>query len=55
MRASRKGASQKQDEKKGTCSSHQIEKGTPDPVSGYFPNENNDELTLVRGCSYEPG
>ena len=29
-------ASQKQDEKKGTCSSRQIEEGTPDPVSGYF-------------------
>ena len=48
MRASRKRASQKQDEKKGTCSSRQIEEGTPDSVSGYFPNENIDEFTLVR-------
>ena len=47
-RASRKRASQRQDEKKGTCSSCQIEEGTPDPVSGYFPNENIDELTLVK-------
>ena len=48
MRASRKRAAQKQDEKKGTCSSRQIEEETPDPVSGYFPNENIDELTLVK-------
>ena len=48
MRASRKRAPQKEDEKKGTCSSRQIEEGIPDPVSGYFPNENIDELTLVK-------
>ena len=48
VRASRKRASQKQGERKGKCSSHQFEEGTPDPVSGYFPNENIDELALVR-------
>ena len=48
VRASRKRASQKQDEKKGMCSSCQTEEGTADPVSGYFPNENIDELTLLR-------
>ena len=49
MRASRKRAScQKKDERKGKRSSHQIEEGTPDPVSGYFSNENIDELALVR-------
>ena len=49
VRALRKRAScQKKDERKGKCSSHQIEEGTPDPVSGYFSNENIDELALVR-------
>ena len=46
--ASRKRATQKQDEKKGTCSSRQIEEETPDTVSDYFPNENIDELTIVK-------
>ena len=48
VKASRKRAYQKQGDRKGKCSSHQIEQGTPDPVSGYFPNENIDELALVR-------
>ena len=39
VRTSGKRASQKQGERKGKCSLHQIEEGTPDPVSGYFPNE----------------
>ena len=48
VRASRKRASQKHGDRKGKCSSYQIEEGTPDPVSGYFSNENIDELALVR-------
>ena len=49
LRASRKRASsQKQGERNGKCSSHRIEEGTPHPVSCYFPNENIDELALVR-------
>ena len=48
-RTSRKRAlSQKRGEKKGKCSSHQIEEGTSDSISSYFPNENIDELDIVR-------
>ena len=48
-RTSRKRASsQKQGERKGNYSSCQIGKGTSNPVSNYFPNENIDELALVR-------
>ena len=49
MRASRKRASsQKQCERKGKCSSYQIEEATSNPVSSCFRNENIDELALVR-------
>ena len=49
VRASRKRAScQKQGERKDKCNSHPIEQGTSHPVSNYFPNENIDELALVR-------
>ena len=48
-RKSRKRASsQKQGERKGNYSSRQIGEGTSNPVSNYFPNENIDELALVR-------
>ena len=48
-RASRKRASsQKQGEGKGNYTSHPIGEGTSNPVSNYFPNENNDELAFVR-------
>ena len=48
-RTSRKRAlSQKRGEKKGKCSSHQIEEGTSYSISSYFPNENIDELAAVR-------
>ena len=47
-RASRKRAStQKQGERKGKCSSHPLGKGTSNPVSNYFLDENIDELALV--------
>ena len=46
-RTSRKRAlSQKRGKKKGK--SHQIEEGSSDSVSSYFPNENIDELAVVR-------
>ena len=49
MKASRKKASsQKQGERKGDCRSHQTGEGFSNPVSSYFPNENIDELALVR-------
>ena len=49
MRASRKRvSSQKQCERKGKCSSYQIEEATSNPVSSCFRNENIDELALVR-------
>ena len=48
-RASRKRASsQKWGERQGKCNSHPIEEGTSNPVSNYFPNENIDELALVK-------
>ena len=48
-RASRKRASsQKQGEGKGNYISHPVGERTSSPVSNYFPNENNDELALVR-------
>ena len=44
-RASRKRA---QGEKKDNYSSHPVGEGTSNPVSNHFPNENIDELALVR-------
>ena len=47
-RARKRAFSQKQGETEGKCSSHPIEQGTSHPVSNYFPNENINELALVR-------
>ena len=48
-RASRKRAStQKQGERKGKCTSHPLGKGTSNPVSNYFLDDNIDELALIR-------
>ena len=48
-KASRKrAASQKQGEKKGNYSLHQIVEVTSNPVSSCFANENIDELALVK-------